>query len=130
MKEDLFADVKPEHYFHVHGGGIIKNIYELRDKLIEMSDQTFHHHVTKEKNDFRSWVHDVIGDAGFSHRLGESETRIAMLAAINSHIKHREKAHHAEVCEQSRTLKCGLRDFVAGMLLGFLIGLMIGRMLF
>jgi len=38
--------------FWVNNGAVLKNLIELRDALNTMSDETFAHHVSAEKNDF------------------------------------------------------------------------------
>ncbi len=48
--------------FHCHDGGILNNLYELKTALNKMSGPTYRHHVTEEKNDFASWVREVLGD--------------------------------------------------------------------
>jgi hypothetical protein len=129
---DLAAEVQPEHHFHVNKGRVVKNIYELRDALIEIDDRTFHHHVTKEKNDFKTWVQDVYKDSHLhlAAKVGQSGSRIAMLAAVNKYITQQEKKEGKRLCEYKEHINCGLRDFIAGIVLGILIGIAIARLVF
>jgi hypothetical protein len=127
---DLETEVAPEHHFHIHGGKTVKNLYELRDALIEMTDKTFHHHVTKDRNDFKTWVAEVYNRGHLAARIGQSGSRIAMLAAVNKYITRHEKHANRAACEHKQHINCGLKDFVGGLLLGILIGIAIARLVF
>ncbi|MCX6004258.1 MAG: hypothetical protein NT082_01065 [Chloroflexi bacterium] len=74
-KEDaqrVLRHVPDEKRFYCHDGKILNNIYELKIALEKMSDHTYNHHVTDEKNDFTRWVRDVLGDDKLSHDLAKS----------------------------------------------------------
>ena len=62
-------DVAQDKVFWCRDGRLLKNLDELAAALQEMSDETYHHHVTGEKNDFSNWVWDVIGDATLAAEL-------------------------------------------------------------
>jgi glycosidase len=90
MKLSL-QDVAQDKLFWCHDGRLLKNLDELAAALQEMSDETYQHHVTGEKNDFSNWVWDVIGDAtlavelqrAISHNTAAEvvKTRLAQLRA-------------------------------------------------
>lgn len=61
--------VSDEKRFYCHDGLIINNIYDLKSALEGMSDHTYNHHVTEEKNDFARWVREVLIDDKLSHDL-------------------------------------------------------------
>ena len=46
--------VKPEKYFFLADGRILKNLRELALRLDEFSDELFRSHVNPDKNDFAS----------------------------------------------------------------------------
>jgi hypothetical protein len=60
--KSLLADVPQEYVFWCCDGRILKNVEELRDALLAMSDETFVYHACSEKNDFHNWVRDIIKD--------------------------------------------------------------------
>jgi hypothetical protein len=62
-------DVALDKAFWCRDGRVLKNLGELAAALQEMSDETYQHHVTGEKNDFSNWVWDVIGDATLAAEL-------------------------------------------------------------
>lgn len=69
------SDVPPEKCFWVNNGPILKSMEELGNCLPEMGADTFKHHVNSEKNDFSSWVKDVIGDGKLANDLLSSRSR-------------------------------------------------------
>jgi hypothetical protein len=40
--------------------------------LAEMSEDTFRYHASREKNDFSSWIRDVIGDETLAGELAKT----------------------------------------------------------
>jgi len=71
-KEDaqrVLRHVPDEKRFYCHDGKILNNIYELKIALEVMSDHTYNHHVTDEKNDFARWVREVLIDDKLSNEL-------------------------------------------------------------
>ncbi len=69
------GDVPPDKVFWCHDGRVMKNLAELAAALLEMSEETFCYHVTKDKNDFHNWVRDVIGDVTLAKELQRTATR-------------------------------------------------------
>lgn len=61
-RKKLIADVHPDLTFKLKGGGIIRNIPQLKRAMAKMKDDVFTHHVNHEKNDFSNWIRDVHGD--------------------------------------------------------------------
>ncbi len=51
-----------EQCFWTTDGKIIANLTELRDTLASMADDVFRHHVTKDRNDFATWIESVLQD--------------------------------------------------------------------
>ncbi|RLE42880.1 hypothetical protein DRJ48_02445 [Candidatus Woesearchaeota archaeon] len=61
--------VKPEKYFYLEDGGIIKNIRELALRLDEISDSVFQRHVNQDKNDFANWIEFVFKEKNLAKQL-------------------------------------------------------------
>ncbi len=85
-------DVPPQHVFWVNNGPLLRNIYELRDELKSMRDETYSYHVNREKNDFSSWARDIIGDEKLARDLRKSRGREEASERIASWIRKAEKA--------------------------------------
>lgn len=85
------SDVAPEQCFWVNNGPILKNLEELANVLPEMSDETFQHHVNKEKNDFSAWVNDTLGDQKLANDLLSSKSKDSALKKIRSRLNSLKK---------------------------------------
>jgi hypothetical protein len=70
------GDVPDDKHFWCHDGKSIKNLAELRKALIDMSDETFHHHLEGERNDFSKWVREVVGDEQLASDLAKAKSRL------------------------------------------------------
>jgi hypothetical protein len=60
--EKYLTRVPEAHVFWVCDGRVLRDIGELRDALVSMSDQTYAYHANESKNDFTNWIRDIIGD--------------------------------------------------------------------
>jgi hypothetical protein len=58
----MLGDVPEDKRFLCNDGLVLKNLRELETALKKMSADTYHHHVGDSKNDFSSWIKDVVGD--------------------------------------------------------------------
>jgi hypothetical protein len=74
--EKLLADVPNEYVFRCHDGGIFKNMRDLRDGLVTITDDTFLFHANAGKNDFGNWVSDIINDRKLTRDLSKTGSRI------------------------------------------------------
>jgi len=55
------AVIDPEKRFFLHGGGELASLDDLFTELQTMEPQVYAHHVNEERNDFATWVRDVMG---------------------------------------------------------------------
>lgn len=85
------CDAAPEKCFWLNNGPILKNLEELANALHEMSSETFNHHVSKEKNDFSSWIKDVIGDQKLANDILSSKTKESSLKKVRSRLNSLKK---------------------------------------
>ena len=85
------GDAAPEMCFWLNNGPILKNLEELANALPEMSSETFHHHVNSEKNDFSSWIKDVIGDQKLANDLLSSNNRYSVLQKVRNRLNSLKK---------------------------------------
>lgn len=81
------ADAPNELRFWVSDGKIVKNLRELADALRKMSKETFKYHVTKEKNDFSTWVAEVIGDRELAEKMKKARSQKEMAGVVGKAIK-------------------------------------------
>ena len=58
----LFVNAPEDKRFVLADGRVLKNVKELSDALEHMGDDVFRTHVNNGKNDFSSWVRDVLNE--------------------------------------------------------------------
>jgi len=125
-KKHPLQDVETEKYFKLHMGDELKSLEELRDALKTMSDDTFRHHVTKDRNDFANWVKDVIKDIRLADDLQHIKTRETALQRVKDRIHWLEEELHSSI--PYLNMHSHIKQFLAGALLGLLIGLVLAKM--
>lgn len=80
--------VEGELCFWVNNGPILKDLFELRDALQNMSPEIFSHHVNKDKNDFSIWVGEVMQDAELAKKMLRNKSSASMFKTVDSHLKN------------------------------------------
>ncbi|NQV09395.1 hypothetical protein HQ529_06095 [Candidatus Woesearchaeota archaeon] len=83
--------VKPEHYFFVVDGSVIKDLKGLAEALDQMSDDTFYYHVGELRNDFHNWTKDVLKEVELAEKLLDDKTRESHLIQVLKHIVRKIK---------------------------------------
>ncbi len=86
----LLADVPPEFAFWVHDGGVLRNLRELNESLVIMSDETYGYHSNDFKKDFGNWVRDIIGDKKLASDLDKAASRAEAARAVSRRLKFLE----------------------------------------
>jgi len=76
-----------ERRFWVHDGQVLQNLKELCDAFENMSNETYQHHVTAEKNDFASWVEFILEDPMLAEKLRERDTREGSWGVTHTHLE-------------------------------------------
>lgn len=79
-------DVPEEKRFWSSDGRYLKNLNELEDALVQMSEDTFRSHSNETKTDFSNWVKDVIGDEKLSRDLLKCATQAQAAKAVKDRI--------------------------------------------
>lgn len=79
-------DVPLEKSFWVHNGPVLRNLWELVDALKNMKNETFLHHVNKEKNDFYNWIKDGVGDNVLANAIKGIKKKNALLKKLKDRI--------------------------------------------
>ena len=83
----ILADVNPECCFWVNNGPVIRNLEELHNAFDNMNNETFMHHANNEKNDFISWVKDVLGDKRLSDDLMKSKSKQSAVNKVKQRLQ-------------------------------------------
>ena len=85
-KIDL-TNAQDDQCFWVCNGSILRNIKDLKDSLSKMDKETFLNHVNKEKNDFATWVKEILEDETLSKKISKNKTVKTMIKTINDRLK-------------------------------------------
>ncbi len=121
--EKILSEVHANAEFQLHLGASIKSLYELSEALDIISEDSFNHHVTKQKNDFASWIKDVLGDNKLAHQVEKMKKRKDISDAVKLRIKELERvSYHSMLGDE---VKAGAREFLAGVIVGFIIGVIV-----
>jgi len=70
--------VDQEKSFYLNNGKVLNSLRALYDEIHHMPDVVFFHHVTPERNDFASWVKEVIGDKTLAGKIAKAGTPIVL----------------------------------------------------
>jgi purine-binding chemotaxis protein CheW len=79
-------EASPESYFWFNNGKAVKNIEELMHDLEKIDDDTFQHHVNRDKNDFSEWVEHVLNESDLAKMLRETISKQEMIGILKRHI--------------------------------------------
>jgi H+-transporting ATPase len=74
--EKLLAKVAEDSILRCRDGRTFGSMKDLAEGLAAMSDDTFAYHVNSERNDFRKWVEEAIGDEKLAGDLAKAANRI------------------------------------------------------
>lgn len=89
--QSYLENVVEEKRFWCNDGVVLSNLEELNSALKKMSDETFAFHVNADKNDFVSWVYDVIGDVKLAQNLSSCNDKKEMAKKIRARITYVKK---------------------------------------
>lgn len=78
----LFVEIKPENYFVLCDGRVIKDYRELAVLLETISDDIFSYHVNVEKNDFANWINDIFKEEELAANLRAAKDKTEMIALL------------------------------------------------
>ena len=86
----ILSNVPEDKVFWVCDGKVLRNLQELSTALAGMSEETFKYHLNKDKNDFKNWILDVIGDKKLAADISKAMTRGALIKKLNRRISQLE----------------------------------------
>jgi len=70
--ERLLSNVPEQFTFRCQDGGVFWNLRDLARAVSSMNEEVFSHHVNDQKNDFATWIADVIGDHTLARELWQT----------------------------------------------------------
>lgn len=117
----------PEHKnFFTIDGKKARSLLELRSILSEMDVKEFNHHVTSHKNDFASWIKDILHKDYLAEKLMKVDSKKDILILINDELL---KEYEEEMESSTEFKRFIVKEFVYGMFFGLILGLVISNLL-
>ncbi len=93
----VYQNCPGDKEFVLANGSRLRNLFELSEELAQMNEDVFNHHVTKEKNDFASWVEHVFSEKKLAEHFRQSSSKerheIHLLKHLLGKIMSHEKKH-------------------------------------
>ena len=129
------SDVEPQHYFQAKDGTIVKNLIDLARAVELMDLPTFSHHVCNGRNDFASWVSDIIGDTELGKELKQLKNKERIIEKIEERInqirrlERRLKSNDIVKPRFNFSGESNLKEYIYGLVIGVIIGVLIGLLL-
>ena len=92
MKKKDLINADDAQLFWVNGNGALRNAKELAECLKVMTAESYAHHVNAEKNDFASWVKEILLDNKLASDLKSAKTQAVALKKVEARLKTFYKA--------------------------------------
>lgn len=119
-----------EHTFKLHNTTIeIRNMFELAEAFEIMGNDSYGHHVTDTRNDFATWAREVLQDKELSSRLKSAKNKKKAEKIVRQRIKELHAESNNSACPKEH-IKCGIREFAAGLIVGLTIGVLLAVYVF
>ena len=85
-----FDTIKPDQYFKLDDGTIIKTMKDMVDALEYMDDKTFKRYSNRQKNDFANWAKYVLKNSMLARELSKIKSREELIAKLKDEPKQRK----------------------------------------
>ena len=134
----VLGPVEPQYYFYARDGTVVKSLVDLARAIETMDEQSFKHHVTESRNDFASWINDIIKDKSLAGEIKGLKSKEAMIRKIEERIlqlrrlerklsqieEEKKPAQFAPLAKKSDS--GGIKEYLYGLIIGIIIGVLIG----
>ena len=82
----LLSNVPENQVFRCCDGRVLRNIRDLAKTLAHMGEDSFRYHAHQGKNDFSTWVSQIIGDEKLARHLRRTPDRSQTLKELSHRI--------------------------------------------
>ncbi|MBU0979947.1 MAG: hypothetical protein KJ709_04030 [Nanoarchaeota archaeon] len=95
LKEKALSDCPADKSFWTCHGAVFRNIYEMLDNIKNQNKDAFRYHVNRDnkKNDYGSWIKDVLTDEELAKRLKRIMKKDRYADIIQQRIKELENVN-------------------------------------
>ncbi len=88
-KKEALTEAPAGQYFVIHNGPTLKDLWDLEYYLGTMTKKQFDHHTADGRNDFASWVRDVLKEGEIAYELEKVRGRKEMYDVLAKFLKLR-----------------------------------------
>jgi hypothetical protein len=114
-----------KHFFTFHGKKIA-TLKELRNFILDLSQEDFKKHVSKDRNDFAIWIKDILHKDFLAEKLEKVKTREETLMLLDDELVK----EHEDRIESSLEFKRFIaKEFIYGMFFGLVLGLVLAGLI-
>jgi hypothetical protein len=75
-----------ENCFYVCNGRKLNDLDDLLDELSTIDEDSFRYHVNEEKNDFASWIKEVIKDKVLANQVSKTKDKEKIISLVEKRI--------------------------------------------
>ena len=84
--QKYLSNAPEDKVFWSHDGKIFRNLFELQSGLSSMDDETYAYHTRMGKNDFSTWIREIIGDETLASDMEKGMARLEASMEVESRI--------------------------------------------
>lgn len=92
MASKFLSNVPESNKFWCNDGTALSSLKDLKNALPAMKKETFAHHVDESKNDFSSWINDVVGDTELAGKLKGMKDKHKIAKEIKKRVNELQKS--------------------------------------
>ena len=83
--------IRPENYFFLSDGRVLKDLFELAETLETMNNDVFCHHVNDFRNDFSNWINDIFDESQLADEIRVIRNPHEMQVIILKHVAKKKR---------------------------------------
>ena len=87
----FLGNVPDDKKFWVNNGPVLSSLGELLDAFPSLNQESFSHHVNKERNDFSNWIREVVGDKQLADEISKAKTKYSALKKLKERLNSLKK---------------------------------------
>lgn len=89
ISKELYGEAPEKYHFILANGDKLKDLKDLNKALEKMPEDIFRHHVNEMKNDFSTWVKDVLKEDNLANDLKRFNSRMEEELTLQRHINQK-----------------------------------------
>jgi hypothetical protein len=93
LAQHFLRDIEPRwkaFWFHMHL--MAKNLTEFAVGMGDLTEEVYRYHCSGQKNDFVSWIQEVVGDSELARRLHSVDGKEEAARVVQARVKELQAA--------------------------------------